>query len=122
MLTVACILMRHKYLSAFSELCVRSIKFSAFTDWSCCLVVDPPALRLWTFYVVLRRRRKRKIAGSHKPIYHVSCLFIFHDETSKRFRRFSFLRFGIYLPHMIPFRLSNFVVVGISRFSLLSLT
>lgn len=50
MLNVICILMRHKYLSAFSELCVRSIKFSAFTVWSCCLSlspsVDPPALRL----------------------------------------------------------------------------
>lgn len=38
-----------------------------------------------------------KIAGSHKPIYHVSCLFILHEKRKKNIKTFRLSQ--SYLPH-----------------------
>lgn len=116
MLNVICILMRHKYLSAFSELCVRSIKFSAFTDWSCCLV-DLPALRLRSF----RAREKSLVVTNLYIMFPVYLYFTTKHQNVFVVSLFSFRILFICRTHDSVLDV-GLCCGGISRFSLLSLT
>lgn len=86
--------MRHKYLWClpFGELWARSIKF----------LIPPEKKHAQTHTHEVDPGGWWKIAGSHKPIYHVSCLFILHEKERRKTHQNVSPFTKLFATHMTP--------------------